>query len=157
MMKRLRLNRPFCLSVPLRFSRFAFSLFVLALASLPIAAAAQTPALVWYITTSSTTSQTGVYTVHVDGDATATNPTDVSSTPSAPFVQLEAFAINPSAGHYFVTNLALGGTYGNTSEIIEGNTNGSGTPSVVYTSGNSGGTPSSAWPSTSRRACSILR
>jgi len=90
--------------------------------------------LVWYVTFSSTTSNTGVYTIDVNAGAAATNPTDVASTPSAPFVQLEGLAIDPSAGHYFVTNLALG-----TSEIMEGNTNGSGTPSVIYTSGNSGG------------------
>ncbi|MGP8252444.1 MAG: beta strand repeat-containing protein [Terracidiphilus sp.] len=104
-----------------------------------LTAGAQTPALVWYITTSSTTSQTGVYTVDVDGSAAATNPTDVNSSPSVSFLQLEGLAIDPSAGHYFATNLASGGTYGNTSEIIEGNTNGTGTPSVIYTSGNSGG------------------
>ncbi|MGB9148405.1 MAG: hypothetical protein WCC14_21450, partial [Acidobacteriaceae bacterium] len=95
--------------------------------------------LVWYITTSSTTSQTGAYTINVDGSAAATNATDVNSSPSASYLQLQGLAIDPSAGHYFVTNVALGGPYGNSAQIIEGNTNGSGTPSVIYTSGNGGG------------------
>ncbi len=95
--------------------------------------------LVWYASDSSTTSNTGVYTIDVNGGAAATNPTDVNSTPSSDFVSLEGLAIDPSAGHYFVSNFYPGGPYGDVNQIIEGNTNGSGTPSVIYTSGNSGG------------------
>jgi hypothetical protein len=94
--------------------------------------------LVYYITMSSTTSQTGVYTVDVDGGAGATNPDDIESTPAAPFTTIDGLAIDPSARVYFVANFLPTGPNGDTNQIIEGNISG-GTPSVIYTSGNSGG------------------
>ena len=94
--------------------------------------------LVWYITESSTTSQTGVYTIDVNGSATATSPNDIISTPSAPFTTIDGLAIDPSAGVYFVANFLPNGPNSDTNQIIEGNISG-GTPSVIYTSGNNGG------------------
>jgi Domain of unknown function (DUF4347)/SdrD B-like domain/Bacterial Ig-like domain len=101
---------------------------------------ATVPALVWYITDSSTTSNTGVYTIDVSDGASATNPTDVKSTPGyTGFVTVDGLAIDPADGHYFVANYLPSGPFGDTNQIIEGNTSGTGTPSVIYTSGNSGG------------------
>jgi Domain of unknown function (DUF4347)/Hint domain len=95
--------------------------------------------LVWYVTVSSTTSQTGVYTINVDGGAAATNATDILSTPSySGFSTIDGLAIDPSAGVYFVANYLPTGPDGDTNQIIEGNVSG-GTASVIYTSGNSGG------------------
>ncbi len=55
--------------------------------------------LVWYITDSSTTSDTGVYTIDVSGGASATNPTDIKSTPTnSGFSTVDGRAIDPSAG-----------------------------------------------------------
>jgi hypothetical protein len=103
-----------------------------------LSATAQTSARVWFITMSSTTSQTGLYTVNVDGDATATNPTDVSSTPSASYSTLDGLAIDPAYGHYFLANYSPTGPDGDTNQILKGNISG-GAPLVIYTSGNSGG------------------
>jgi len=98
------------------------------------------PSMIWYLTESSTTSQTGVYTIDVSGAAAATNPTDIKSTPGyTGFVTVDGLAIDPADGHYFVANYLPSGPDGDTNQIIEGNTNGTGTPSVIYTSGNSGG------------------
>ncbi len=95
--------------------------------------------LVWYATFfSGGDVDTGVYTIDVSGGAAATNSTDVESTPSYGFVDVDGLAIDPSAGHYFVANFFPSGN-SDVNQIIEGNTNGSGTPSVIDTSGNSGG------------------
>ncbi len=94
--------------------------------------------VVWYTTESSTTSNTGVYTIDVDGGATATNPTDVESSPAYNFVSPDGLALDPADGHYFVANFFPNAEGNDVNQIIEGNTSGSGTPSVIYTSGNSG-------------------
>ena len=54
------------------------------------------------------------------------------------FVTLDGLAIDPVDGHYFVANYFANGQGNDVNQIFEGNTNGSGTPSVIYTSGNSG-------------------
>ena len=95
---------------------------------------------IWFgiLPSSSTNSDTGVYTVDVNGGAAATNPTDIESTPAYGFVVLDGLAIDPVDGHYFVANYFVNGQGNDVNQIIEGNANGSGTPSVIYTSGNSG-------------------
>jgi len=93
--------------------------------------------LVWYSAQYTNATGGGVYRINVNGGATATNPTDVKSTQSTPsyaFGAIEGIAIDPAHGHYFVSNITPAGV----NQIIEGNTNSIGTPTVIYTSGNSG-------------------
>ncbi len=86
-----------------------------------------------------TNSETGVYTVDVNGGAAASNPTDIASTPAdTAFVTPDGLAIDPVDGHYFVASYFANGQGNDVNQIFEGNTNGSGTPTVIYTSGNSG-------------------
>ena len=92
--------------------------------------------VVWFSQDGSATQGTGVYTIDVNGSS-ATNLNAVNSVPSYPFRDPQGIAIDPAGGHYFVVDQS--GGIGNTQNvIIEGNINGSGTPSIIYTSGNSG-------------------
>ena len=97
--------------------------------------------VVWYASFHDANGGTGVYNVDVNGAAAATNPTDVSSTPNYPYGDVQGFAVDPTHGHYFVTSFSsqdVDGQAIDVNQIIEGNTDGSGTPSVIYTAGNSG-------------------
>ena len=95
--------------------------------------------LVWYITDSPTTANTGVYTIDVNAGTIATNPTDINSTPAyTGFVDLGGLAIDPVDGHYFVANYYANAQGNDVNQIFEGNTSGNGTPTAIYTSGNSG-------------------
>ena len=115
--------------------------------------------LVWYITESSTTSDTGVYTIDVGGGAAATNPTDILSTPSySGFSTVDGLAIDPSAGVYFVANylpraarMATRMRSSRATSAAPVQRRSSTRPATAA------GTPSTASPSTRKTACSISR
>lgn len=71
----------------------------------------------------------------------------------SPFKEPVGIAIDPAAGHYFVTDQQAGPSQLN--EILQGNMNGSGTPTAIYTTGNHGRTLSLASPSIRRMTGSI--
>jgi Hint domain/Domain of unknown function (DUF4347) len=82
---------------------------------------------VWFVARTDTgTSQVGF---EANGSITLVST-------GAPFKQAVGIAIDPAAGHYFVTDQEAGPSQLN--EILEGNINGSGTPTAIYTTGHGG-------------------
>jgi hypothetical protein len=97
-----------------------------------------TSTVAWYSSFLGSTGGSGVYNVDVNGSTPESSQTDVQSTPGYAFGDVEGVAIDAPYGHYFVSNL-INPSGNDINQILEGNTSGSGTPSVIYTSGQSGG------------------
>ena len=96
-----------------------------------------TSTVAWYASFLGAAGGSGVYNVDVNGGTSESSQTDVQSTPGNGFGDVEGVAIDAPFGHYFVSNL-INNSGNDVNQILEGNTSGSGAPSVIYTSGNSG-------------------
>jgi VCBS repeat-containing protein len=95
---------------------------------------------VWFVGSNTNTNGTvtnGDVSFGIVGSTATSKGTVVNvSSASSPLKDPVGIAIDPAAGHYFVTDEQAGPSHLN--EILEGNINGSGTPTAIYTTGNGG-------------------